>query len=102
MSDAAANDRLATRMMRVDINRILTRWDPMCLKGLRGADRAYEDCVNDLLPPVKKGADKMELARILAALMRDKWRLPPDNAKCVEVAGRLHSIGAHYRGETTG
>ena len=100
MSDDAANNRLAARMMRGDIHRILARWDPMCLKGLRDSGRAYEEYVNDLYPMIKKGAEKMEVARKLAELMRDKMRLPADNAKCIEVAGRLHSIGAHYRGES--
>lgn len=95
----AANDRLATKRMRLDINAVLVRWDPLCLKGLRGGDRAYEGQVGPLLLLVKRGAGEMEIARFLVDVMRDEWRLPPDNARCVEVARRLRNIGAVWRGE---
>lgn len=95
----AANDRLATKRIRMDINAVLVRWDPLCLKGLRGSDRAYEGQVGPLLLMVKRGAGEMEIARYLVDMMRDEWRLPPDNAKCVEVARKLRNIGALFRGE---
>lgn len=77
----------------------MVRWDPLALRGLSGADRAYEAYLNDLLIMVKKGRDKMEIARHLATLMREEWGLPEDNARCVDTAGKLYGIGARYRGE---
>lgn len=96
----AANDRLATKRIRLDINAVLVRWDPLCLKGLRGGDRAYEAQVGPLLLLVKRGAGEMEIARFLVDLMKTEWRLPPDNAKCVEVARKLRNVGAVFRGES--
>jgi hypothetical protein len=95
----AANERLATKRLRADINAILMRWDPLSLKGLRGFDRAYEAALNPLLIMVKKDADKMEIARKLAEFLKDEWRLPPNNAKCVEIATKIHGLGAMFRGE---
>jgi hypothetical protein len=100
MSDQeAVNNRLATKMMRVDIHRILVRWDPMGLKGLRGAEKEYDRFVGPLLVMVKKGEDKMVIARHLADLLRNEWRMPENNAKCVEIASKMHNVGALYRGE---
>lgn len=102
-SDAeAANARLATKRLRADIHRIITRWDPLSLKGLRGADRTYDTAVGPLLILVKRGEDKMVIARKLADLMEAEWGLPRDNAKCVAVAGKLHGLGEMYRGEAPG
>ncbi|MBI5155241.1 hypothetical protein HZA57_08385 [Candidatus Poribacteria bacterium] len=94
-----SNDKLATKMIRMDINRVLQRWDPLCLKGLPGADRAYEPFINDLLIMVKKGTEQMAIARHLSDLLTRTWKLPANNKQCVEVAGKLHNIGAMFRGE---
>lgn len=95
----SSNDRLATKMMRLDINRILLGWDPLALRGLPGWEREYEPHVGPILILVKKGAGKMEIARHLDGLLRETWKLPPDNARCVEIAHKLHNVGALFRGE---
>lgn len=100
MDDAqAANDRLATKMMRLDINRILLRWDPLHVRGLHGADREYEPQVGPILVLVKKGADPMEIARHLKDLMETVWRVPANREQCVKVARKLYNVGATFRGE---
>lgn len=95
----AANDRLATKMIRLEINRILLKWDPLCVKGLPRGDREYEPFVGELSIMVKKGAGEMEIARHLAALVTQTWKLPKCNEKCVEVAKKLYNAGALFRGE---
>ncbi|MCB2154456.1 hypothetical protein KQI84_06190 [bacterium] len=100
MEDAqAANNRLATKMMRMDINRILLRWDPLHVQGLHGADREYEPQIGPILVLVKKGADYMEIARHLHDLMKDEWRVPQDREACVRVARKLYNVGATFRGD---
>jgi hypothetical protein len=94
----AINNRMAMKQMRLDISRVLVRWDPLCVKGLRGAERQYDAAVGPLSLMAKQGVEKMTIAREIVRIMREEWRLPPDNAKCVEVAAKIESIGAHYRG----
>jgi len=94
----AANNRIATKQMRVDIHRVLVRWDPLSLKGLRGAEKEYEPFVGELLLMVKRDAGEMEIARHLADVMKNQWRLPADNKRCVEAAKKLKNIGAIYMG----
>jgi hypothetical protein len=98
----AINNRLALKQMRLDISRVLVRWDPLCVKGLRGAERQYDSAVGPLSLMAKQGVEKMTIAREIARIMREEWRLPADNAKCVDIAAKIASIGAHYRGEPAG
>lgn len=95
----AINNRLATKRIGADVLRVLVRWDPLSLKGLRGADREYEKYVPALVIMVKKGAETMEIARHLSDLLTKEWGLPPNNAKCVEVAGKVFNAGAIARGD---
>jgi len=94
-----SNNRIATKRLGMDIQRLLVKWDPLCLKGLRGADREYDQYVGPLLIMVKKGAETMEIARYLSNLLTREWGLPPNNAKCVDVAQKIHNAGALMRGE---
>lgn len=87
--------------MRMDINRILQRWDPLCIKGLPGADREYEQYIGPLLIMVKKQSDMMEIARHLDQLMTETWRLPRNKQQCVDVARKIYNVGSIFRGETT-
>ena len=95
----ATNNRLATKMMRLDINRILVRWDPLHVRGLHGADREYEPQIGPILIFIKKSAGYMEIARHLDELMKTTWRVPPDREQCVKVARKLYNVGATFRGE---
>jgi len=97
----ATNNRLALKQMRLDISRVLVRWDPLCVKGLRGAERQYDSAVGPLSIMARKGEEKMTIAREIARIMREEWRLPPQNEKCVEIAAKIESIGAHYRGDSS-
>ncbi len=95
----ASNNRVATKRMGMDIHRVLARWDPLSLKGLRGAEREYDQYVGPLVIMVKKGAEPMEIARHLSHLLTGVWGLPTNNAKCVEIAQKIHNAGALMRGE---
>ncbi len=95
----ASNNRIATKKMGLDIHRVLVRWDPLCLKGLRGAEREYDQYVGPLVILVKKGAEPMEIARHLSDLLTREWGLPPNNARCVDVAQKVYNAGALMRGE---
>jgi len=94
-----ANDRMANKQIRADINRLLLSWDPLCVKGLRGADRQYEPQIPDLFVMIKKGAKYMEIARHLDKLLTQEWQLPRDKEKCVELGKKMYNIGAIYRGD---
>ncbi len=94
-----ANARMATKQIRLEINRLLVRWDPLCMKGLRGGEREYEEQIPALLIMVKKGAKYMEIARHLDKVLTETWRLPRNKEKCVDLGKKIYNIGALYRGE---
>ena len=96
---AEANARLATKQIRMEINRLLLKWDPLCVKGLRGADRQYESEIAPLLILVKKGANYMEIARHLHSTLTKTWKMPENKPMCVELGKKMYNIGALYRGE---
>lgn len=99
MSDDAANNRLALKRIRADINRILGAWDPLALRGLRNGLREYEQYSGPLAIMSKKGEDAMAIARHLEDLLTREWGLPSDRARCVEVARKIYNAGAIFRGE---
>ncbi|MDK2972109.1 MAG: hypothetical protein PWP23_1864 [Candidatus Sumerlaeota bacterium] len=101
MSDdaQATNDKLAKKAIRAEINRILVRWDPLHLKGLRGADRAYEEFVAPLFVLAIKREDYMVIARHLDELMTTTWRMPRDKEACVANARKIYNTAAIFRGE---
>ena len=98
-NDQAANERLATKRMRIDVNRILLGWDPLCVKGLRGGEREYEPFAGPLVVMVKKNEDPMAIARRLEEIATQEWRVPVTFEKCYTIAKKIYNVGALYRGE---
>lgn len=96
---SAANERLAKKIIRTEINRILVRWDPLCVRGLHQGDRAYEDFVGPLSVMAIKGEDYMAIARHLDDLMTGTWGLERDKEACVAAARKIYNSGALFRGE---
>ncbi|MBX3730546.1 MAG: hypothetical protein KF858_15315 [Candidatus Sumerlaeia bacterium] len=101
MSDdpQATNEKLARKAIRAEINRILVRWDPLHLRGLPRADRAYEEFVGPLSVLAIKGENYMTIARQLDELMTATWRLPRDKETCVAQARKIYNAAALFRGE---
>lgn len=95
----AANEKLAKKAIRAEINRILVRWDPLHLKGLRGADRAYEEHVGPLFLLAIKKEDPMTIARHLDELMTGVWKMPRNKEACVANARKIYNAAAIFRGE---
>lgn len=93
LSPEEQNSRMAMKMIRNEIKRILDAWDPLCLKGLRGFQTEYAPYVGPLSIMVKKGADSMEIARHLRSIMIDEWKMEEDRRKCVEVAEKIRRTG---------
>lgn len=98
-SPQAANDKLAMKMIRLEVNRILLRWDPLGVRDLPGGEREYEPYVGPLAVMAKKGEDYMAIARHLDELTTGTWKLPRAKDKCVDVARRIYNAGALFRGE---
>ncbi len=91
--DAEKNSRMAMRMIRREIKRVLDQWDPLSLRGLPGFHTEYDAYVGPISVMVRKGAEPMEIARHLDRLVQEEWGLPPSNRKCVEVAEKIHRCG---------
>jgi hypothetical protein len=90
------NARLAMKAIRGEIKRVLDSWDPLYLRGLPGFQQEYHPFVGPLSVLVRKGAEKMEIARHLRKLMMEEWKLPEDRAKCVEVAEKIYRVGTLF------
>ena len=88
------NARLAMKAIRLEIKRIIDRWDPLSLRGLPGFQSEYNDVVGPIGVMVKKRAEPMEIARHLHRLMTEQWGLPENRAKCLEVAEKIHRTGS--------
>ncbi|MEQ8821295.1 MAG: hypothetical protein RLY93_13725 [Sumerlaeia bacterium] len=95
----AANNRLAMKMLRRDISRVLFNWDPLCMRGLKNGELEYAPYVGPIAIMVKKGAQAPEIARHLDDLLRDEWKLPRNNQACMEAAEKIFNAGAIFRGE---
>ncbi len=95
--DAERNSRIAMRMIRKEIKRLLDQWDPLSLRGLHGFGTEYDPYVGPIGVLVRKGAEPMEIARHLDRLVREEWGLPPCREKCVQVAEKIHRCGNMLR-----
>lgn len=91
------NAKLASKMIRQEIKRILDGWDPLAMKGLPGFDREYAPHVGPLLVMVKKEAPVGEISAHLHRLMTEEWQLPPDREKCFLQAEKIHRTGMFIR-----
>lgn len=88
------NARMAMKRIRVEIKRIVDRWDPLALRGLPGFANEYNEVVGPISVLVRKRASEEEIARHLDRLMAEQWNLPPNPAHSRDIAAKMHRTGA--------
>ncbi|MCC5876342.1 MAG: hypothetical protein JJU11_09015 [Candidatus Sumerlaeia bacterium] len=88
------NARMAMKRIRVEIKRIVDRWDPICLRGLPGFSMEYNEVVGPISVLVRKRASVEDIQRHLDRLMANEWNLPPDQATTRQIAEKMHRTGA--------
>ncbi len=92
------NAKMAMRMIRREIKRLLDQWDPQCLRGLPGFENEYNEVCGPLGVMVRKRQEPMEIAAHLDRLVQEKWNLPPCREKCLQIAEKIHRTGCFLDG----
>lgn len=87
------NAKMAMRLIRREIKRILDRWDPLSLRGLPGFEQEYNPYVGPLAIMVKKGSPVGDIAAHLDRLVQQEWGLPPCREKCFLIAEKIQRTG---------
>jgi hypothetical protein len=82
------------KTIRMEIKRLLDRWDPLSLKGLPGFHSEYNDFVGPLSVLVRKRAAPSEIAQHLHRLLTETWKMPADQPGCYKLAEKIHRTGA--------
>lgn len=88
------NARMAMKRIRVEIKRIVDRWDPLSLRGLPGFSMEYNEIVGPISVLVRKRASIDDIQRHLDRLMANEWNLPPNQTKTRQMAEKMHRTGA--------
>lgn len=88
------NARMAMKQIRVEIKRIVDRWDPLSLRGLPGFAMEYNEVVGPISVLVRKRAAVGDIQRHLDRLLSDEWNLPANPLKTKELAEKMHRTGA--------
>lgn len=87
------NAKMAMKRIRVEIKRIVDKWDPLALRGLPGFANEYNEVFGPISVMVRKRAGEEEIARHLDRLLSDEWNLPPNSAQTREIAAKMHRTG---------
>ena len=87
------NAKMAMKMIRREIKRILDGWDPLSLRGLRGFHEEYNPFVGPLAVMVRKGSPVGDIAAHLDRLVQQEWQLPPCREKCFLMAEKIKRVG---------
>ncbi|MDQ1621002.1 MAG: hypothetical protein QOE19_3571 [Actinomycetota bacterium] len=77
---------------------MLLAWDPIGVAGSPEAGTEYDSLMSPLMHQLHQGADAKAIAAWLMNEMRDRWRLSPDPAREVRLAGDLVNWWANATG----
>jgi hypothetical protein len=91
-------NRQRTRLLQGQLREVLLAWDPIGVAGSPEAGTEYDSLMSPLMHQLHQGADAKAIAAWLMNEMRDRWRLSPDPAREVRLAGDLVNWWANATG----